>query len=223
MANPITIDIWSDIACPWCYIGKRRLETALARLGADADAPGVEIRYHSYELDPGAPADYPGNHAEYLARHLKASPEQVRQMDSRITGLAADEGLEYHLDDIKVTNTAKAHEMIHFAASQGKGAEMKERLLRAYFTEGRHIGRNADLAGLAAEIGLDRAAALQALERGEFAAAVAEDKAQAEAYGIRGVPFFVIDSKYGLSGAQEADRFLEALAQVQSERKSGGQ
>ena len=168
MANPITIDIWSDIACPWCYIGKRRLETALARLGADADAPGVEIRYHSYELDPGAPADYPGNHAEYLARHLNASPEQVRQMDSRITGLAADEGLEYHLDDIKVTNTAKAHEMIHFAASQGKGAEMKERLLRAYFTEGSHIGRNADLAGLAAEIGLDRAAALQALPSAFF-------------------------------------------------------
>ena len=220
MANPITIDIWSDIACPWCYIGKRRLETALARLGADADAPGVEIRYHSYELDPGAPADYPGNHAEYLARHLKASPEQVRQMDSRITGLAADEGLEYHLDDIKVTNTAKAHELIHFAASQGKGPEMKERLLKAYFTEGGHVGRIADLADLAAGIGLDRRAALQALETGEYAGAVAEDKAQAAAYGIRGVPFFVIDRKYGVSGAQEAGTLLDVLARAQSDRQS---
>ncbi|WP_374635022.1 DsbA family protein [Paracoccus sp. (in: a-proteobacteria)] len=228
MANPITIDIWSDIACPWCYIGKRRLETALAQFAEDADAPGgvatstpaVEIRYHSYELDPTAPVDYPGNHAEYLARHLNASAEQVRQMDARITGLAGDEGLEYHLDDIKVTNTAKAHELIHFAAAQGKGPEMKERLLKAYFTEGRHVGRIADLADLAGEIGLDRAAALQALESGEYAGAVADDKAQATAYGIRGVPFFVIDRKYGVSGAQETDAFLAALARAQSDRQS---
>ena len=215
MANPVTIDIWSDIACPWCYIGKRRLESALARLGADA----AEIRYHSYELDPGAPVDYPGNHAEYLARHLNASPEQVRQMDSRITGLAADEGLDYRLDDIKVTNTAKAHELIHFAAAQGKGPEMKERLLKAYFTQGRHVGRIPDLADLAAAIGLDRAAAMQALETGEYAGAVADDKTQAAAYGIRGVPFFVIDRKYGLSGAQEVDAFLEALRRAQSDRQ----
>ena len=220
MANPITIDIWSDIACPWCYIGKRRLETALAQLGADA--PEVQVQYHSYELDPGAPADFPGNHAEYLQRHLNATPEQVRQMDSRITGLAAEEGLDYHLDDIKVTNTAKAHELIHFAASQGKGPAMKERLLKAYFTEGRHIGRLADLADLAAEIGLDRAAALQALEAGDFAGAVADDKTQAAAYGIRGVPFFVIDRKYGLSGAQEVDQFLQVLGKAQSDRAGAG-
>jgi predicted DsbA family dithiol-disulfide isomerase len=228
MANPITIDIWSDIACPWCYIGKRRLETALARFaeGADASAstaeslPEVEIRYHSYELDPTAPVDYPGNHAQYLAQHLNASPEQVRQMDDRITGLAGDEGLEYHLDDIKVTNTAKAHELIHFAAAQGNGPEMKERLLKAYFTEGGHVGRIADLADLAAGIGLDRRAALQALETGEYAGAVAEDKAQAAAYGIRGVPFFVIDRKYGVSGAQEAGTLLDVLARAQSDRQS---
>lgn len=223
MANPITIDIWSDIACPWCYIGKRRLETALARFADSADAaggkPGVEIRYHSYELDPTAPVDYPGNHAEYLARHLNASPEQVRQMDERITGLAAVEGLEYHLDDIQVTNTAKAHELIHFAAAQGKGPEMKERLLKAYFTEGGHVGRIADLADLAAGIGLDRAAALRALESGEYAGAVEDDKAQATAYGIRGVPFFVIDRKYGVSGAQEVDAFLAALGRAQSDRQ----
>ncbi len=218
MANPITIDIWSDIACPWCYIGKRRLETALSRLGAGADAPEVALRYHSYELDPSAPVDYPGDHATYLAQHLGVSDRQVQQMDRQITDLAAREGLDYHLDDIKVTNTAKAHELIHFAETQGKGALMKERLLKAYFTEGRHLGRATDLADMAAEIGLDRAAALAALETGEFAAAVAADKAQAAAYGIRGVPFFVIDGKYGLSGAQEAEQFVQALAQVQSER-----
>ena len=220
MANPITIDIWSDIACPWCYIGKRRLETALSRLGAGADAPEVALRYHSYELDPSAPVDYPGDHATYLAQHLGVSDRQVQQMDRQITDLAAREGLDYHLDDIKVTNTAKAHELIHFAAAQGKGPEMKERLLKAYFTEGRHVGRIADLADLAGEIGLDRAAALQALESGEYAGAVADDKAQATAYGIRGVPFFVIDRKYGVSGAQETDAFLAALARAQSDRQS---
>ena len=218
MANPITIDIWSDIACPWCYIGKRRLETALTRFAGGADAPAVEVQYHSYELDPTAPVDYPGNHAEYLARHLGASAEQVQQMDRQITGLAAREGLDYHLDDIQVTNTAKAHELIHFAAGHGKGAAMKERLLQAYFTQGRHLGHIAALADLAAEIGLDRDAARQALETGAFAQAVTDDKAQAAAYGIRGVPFFVIDGKYGLSGAQEAETLLQALSKAQSDR-----
>ncbi|WP_299909901.1 DsbA family oxidoreductase [uncultured Paracoccus sp.] len=214
MANPIKIDIWSDIACPWCYIGKRRLESALDRF----DGAPVEVSWHSYELNPASPVDYSGNHAEYLAQHLGASPEQLRQMDQQITGLAAREGLDYHLDDIKVTNTAKAHELIHFAETQGKGAEMKERLLKAYFTEGKHVGHVADLADLAAEIGLDRAEAEAALESSAFTKAVAEDKAQAAAYGISGVPFFVIDGKYGLSGAQEADLFLQALDKVQAER-----
>lgn len=214
MTTPIKIDIWSDIACPWCYIGKRRLETALDRF----DGAPVEVTYHSYELDPTAPADYPGNHAEYLAQHLGASAAQVSQMDQRITGLAAREGLDYDLDAIKVTNTAKAHELIHWADTQGKGAAMKERLLKAYFTEGRHVGKIGDLADLAADVGLDRAEAEAALTSGRFAQAVADDKAQAAAYGIRGVPFFVIDGKYGLSGAQEADLFLQALTKAQSDR-----
>ena len=220
MSTPIKIDIWSDIACPWCYIGKRRLETALGQLTGSAEGPKVDIQFHSYELDPGAPAEYPGNHTEYLAKHLGASAEQVRQMDEQITGLAAAEGLDYHLNDIQVTNTAKAHELIHFAETQGKGPAMKERLLRAYFTEGRHVGQVSELADLAAEIGLDRAAALQALQAGTFAPAVEEDKAQAQAYGIRGVPFFVIDGKYAVSGAQEADTFLQALRRVEAEHKA---
>lgn len=221
MTNPIKIDIWSDIACPWCYIGKRRLETALTRLADMADAPEVQLRYHSYQLNPASPVDYPGTHAEYLARHLGASPDQVSQMNRRVTDLAATEGLDYHLDDIKVTNTAKAHELTHYAASQGKGSEMKERLLRAYFTEGKHIGHAGALADLAAEIGLDRAAAEAALTSGAFAQAVADDKAQANAYGISGVPFFVIDGKFGLSGAQEPEAFLQALATLRSERGEG--
>lgn len=218
MTNPIKIDIWSDIACPWCYIGKRRLESALQDFG---DTP-VEVEYHSFELDPGAPADYPGDHAAYLAQHLGATADQVAEMDRAITKTAAAAGLDYHLDDIKVTNTGKAHQLIHFAKAQGKGAQMKERLLRAYFTKGRHVGRDADLADLAAEIGLDRDAALAALKDGRFAQAVADDKAQGAAIGVQGVPFFVVDGKYAISGAQPADLFLEALNKVKSERDGAG-
>ncbi|MFD1883105.1 DsbA family oxidoreductase [Paracoccus pacificus] len=218
MANPIKIDIWSDIACPWCYIGKRRLETALK----DFDGAPVEIEYHSFQLNPAAPADYKGTHDEYLTGHLGASMDQVRGMNRQITGLARDEGLDYRLDDIKVTNTGKAHELIHFAAAQGKGPEMKERLLRAYFTEGRHVGHDADLADLAAEIGLDRDAALAALTKGSYRQAVADDKAQGAAIGVQGVPFFVVDGKYAISGAQPAELFLQALNKVQSERAGAG-
>lgn len=218
MADPIKIDIWSDIACPWCYIGKRRLETALSQFAGGTDAVPVQVEYHSYELDPTAPAEYAGNHAEYLAKHLRASPQQVKEMDRQITDLAAQEGLDYHLDDIKVTNTGKAHELIHFAKDQGKEAQMKERLLRAYFSEGRHVGRDADLADLAAEIGLDRDAALAALTAGTYRQAVAGDKAQGAAVGVKGVPFFVVDGKYGISGAQPSDLFLQALNKVKSER-----
>lgn len=214
MADPIKIDIWSDIACPWCYIGKRRLEAALTQF---RDTP-VEVEYHSFELNPAAPVDYPGTHDAYLTGHLGASMEQVQGMNRQITGLAQAEGLEYHLNDIKVTNTEKAHELIHFAKTQGKGTEMKERLLRAYFTEGRHVGHAGDLADLAADIGLDRDAALAALNAGTYTQAVADDKAQGAAIGVQGVPFFVVDGKYGISGAQTADLFLQALNKVAAER-----
>lgn len=219
MTSPIKIDIWSDIACPWCYIGKRRLETALSKFAQYSGASQVELEYHSYQLDPSSPVDYPGTQAEYLSRHLGASSDAVARMSTQVTSVAAAEGLQYRLDAVKVTNTAKAHELIHFAAANGKGAEMKERLLSAYFSEGRHVGHVDELADLAAEVGLDRAAAIQALESGTYASVVADDKAEAVALGIRGVPFFVIDGKYGLSGAQDSELFLKALTQVTNERK----
>lgn len=214
MANPIKIDIWSDIACPWCYIGKRRLESALADFG---DAP-VEVEYHSFELNPAAPVDYAGTHAEYLSQRLGASPAQISAMDQQVTATAKADGLDYHLGDIKVTNTGKAHQLIHFAKDHGKAAEMKERLLRAYFTEGRHVGHDDGLADLAAEIGLDRDAALAALAAGNHQQQVEDDKAQGAAIGVQGVPFFVIDGKYAISGAQPAALFLQALNRVKSER-----
>ena len=220
MSKPIKIDIWSDVACPWCYIGKRRLENAVSQFEGVDGAPPVEIAYHSFQLDPTTPKDYAGSHAEYLAGHLGAPPADVARMIGQVTKVAAGEGLDYHLDDVRTANTGKAHELLHFAAANGKGPEMKERLLRAYFTEGANVGKLDTLADLAAEIGLDRAAALKALESGVYAKAVEADIDQAAQIGVRGVPFFVIDGKYGVSGAQETDLFLKALRQVNDERKA---
>ena len=218
MTDAIKIDVWSDIACPWCYIGKRNLETGLAATADDADAPRVEVTFHSYELSPDTPVDFDGNEVDFLSQHKGMTPEQVKPMLDRVTGVAAEAGLEYRFDLLKHTNTVKAHELLHFAKEQGLQKEMTERLMSAYFTEGRHVGRIDDLVELAAEAGLDREAARDALESGRYLEAVRADQAQAQAYGIQGVPFFVIDGKYGVSGAQPAEAFAQIARQVWSER-----
>ncbi|THG28131.1 DsbA family oxidoreductase [Naasia lichenicola] len=213
MSEPVKVDIWSDIACPWCYIGKRKFEEGARQFGGD-----VVVEYHSFELSPDTPVDFAGDTADYLATHKGISRQQAGEMLSRVTGIAKTVGLDYDYDSLQHTNTVKAHELIHFAKSQGKQIEMKERLLKAYFVEGRHVGRIADLADLAVEVGLDREAVVQALESSAFLADVRADQQQAIAFGIQGVPFFVIDDKYGVSGAQDASVFAGALAQVASER-----
>ena len=216
--EPIKIDVWSDIACPWCYIGKRNLESGIAVAAPPADAPVVEVTYHSYELSPDTPVDFDGSEIDFLAGHKGMPAEQVKQMLENVTGVAANAGLEYNFDILKHTNTVKAHELLHFAKEQGVQPEMMERLMRAYFTEGSHVGRVEDLAVLASEVGLDADATREALTSGRFTAAVRADQAQAQAYGINGVPFFVIDGKYGVSGAQPAEAFTQILQQVWEER-----
>jgi predicted DsbA family dithiol-disulfide isomerase len=139
-------------------------------------------------------------------------------MLDRVTGIAAEVGLDYHYDVIHQTNTRKAHEVLHFAKAHGKQVEMKERLLKGYFIEGAHVGRLDQLADMAAEIGLDRTDVLRSLEAGEYAEAVEADVQQAQAFGIQGVPFYVIDGKYGISGAQPAEAFTGALEQALNER-----
>ena len=218
MSNPITIDVWSDIACPFCYMGKRKLEMALAQFKQADDAPAVEITYHSFELQPDMPVEFSGSHDAYIAERMGWTPEQVRASGERVAQMAAAVGLDFR-SEIQMTNTAKAHELLHHAKAHGQQAEMKDRLLRAYFSEGRHVGRVNDLADLAAEIGLDRDEAVRALETGQYREAVEADKAQAARYGVRGVPFYVIDGKYGVSGAQEPGTFLQALTQVAAERE----
>jgi len=219
MTDAIKIDVWSDIACPWCYIGKRNLENGLAAASADDDAPKVEVVYHSYELSPDTPVDFDGGEADYLATHKGISPEQAQQMLERVTGVASEAGLAYRFDLLKHTNTVKAHELLHFAKEQGRQHEMAERLMSAYFTEGRHLGDHDELVSLASDAGLDADQAREALSSGRYLPAVRADQAQATAYGINGVPFFVIDGKYGVSGAQPAEAFSQIVRQVWTERQ----
>ncbi|MFT4228948.1 MAG: DsbA family oxidoreductase [Microbacterium sp.] len=220
MSDPITIDVWSDIACPWCYIGKRNLERGLAASAGDDDPPRVVVVYHSYELSPDTPVDFDGGEADYLAQHKGVSREQAQQLLDRVTAVAADAGLQYRFDILKHTNTVKAHELLHFAKEHGRQIELAERLMAAYFTEGRHVGRLDDLVELAAEAGLDRDAAREVLESGRYLAAVRQDQAQAASYGITGVPFFVVDGKYGVSGAQPVEAFTQLARQAWAERKA---
>ena len=219
MTDAIKIDVWSDIACPWCYIGKRNLENGLAEASGDEDAPRVDVTYHSFELSPDTPTDFQGGEADYLARHKGISSDQAQQMLDRVTGVAAAAGLEYRFDLLQHTNTVKAHELLHFAKEQGRQLELAERLMSAYFTEGRNLGALDELVELAVDAGLDPDAARDALQSGRYLAAVRADQAQAVAYGINGVPFFVIDEKYGVSGAQPAEAFAQIVRQVWSERR----
>ncbi|WP_223690433.1 DsbA family oxidoreductase [Leifsonia poae] len=218
MSEPIKIDIWSDIACPWCYIGKRKFEAGSGEFEQNGEERAVEIEYHSFELSPDTPVDFDGSEIDFLAGHKGMQASQVTQMLERVTGIASSVGLDYDFDSLKHTNTVKAHELLHFAKTQGKQLELSERLFKAYFTEGRHIGRIADLADLAAEVGLDRAAAVTALQSEQFLSDVRADQSLAQEYGIQGVPFFVIDGRYGVSGAQDASTFAQVLEQVWTER-----
>ncbi|WP_243225826.1 DsbA family protein [Microbacterium sp. CIAB417] len=218
MTEPIAIDIWSDIACPWCYIGKRNLETGLAAVAGDEDAPEVRITFHSFELSPDTPVDFDGDEIDFLSGHKGMPREQVEQMLTRVTGVAKEAGLEYRFDLLQHTNTVKAHELLHHAKENGLQHEMEERLMSAYFTEGKHVGRIDDLVELAVEVGLDADETRDALTSERHLPAVRQDQAQAQAYGIQGVPFFVIDGQYGISGAQPPSTFESVLRDLWAKR-----
>ena len=204
--HTVKVEIWSDVVCPWCYIGKRRFEQALA---AFPHADEVEVTYRSFELDPAAPAQRTGTHDEHLARKYGMTVERAHQLNEQMTQTAAGEGLEFHFERIRGGNTFDAHRLLHHAAAEGKQLELKERLLLATFTEGEPIADRAALARLAKEIGIDDADEVLASDR--YSDNVRADEQQAAAYGISGVPFFVVDGKYGVSGAQPADLLLEVL------------
>ena len=211
------VEIWSDVVCPWCYIGKRRFEAAMARF---AHAGEVELVWRSFELDgsaPPSPAEA-GAYVERLASKYGRTTEQAQGMLDSMTATAAEEGLDFRFDLSRPGNTFDAHRLLHLALEHGRQDALKERLDRATFSEGLAVSDHSALTALAVEVGLPADEVEAVLSTDRYAEAVRADEAQAAAYGISGVPFFVVDGKYGISGAQPADLVLQALEQAWSER-----
>ena len=206
MAPPLTVEIWSDVVCPWCYIGKRRFESARAQFDGD-----VEVVWRSFELDPGAPAVREHTATEHLAAKYGMSVEQAQASHAQMTELAAREGLEYHFERARGGNSFDAHRLLHLAAAHDRQDAAMERLMRGYFTEGVAIGDREALIGLAADVGLDADEARAVLEGDGYADAVRADEELAQRIGIQAVPFFVLDRRYGVSGAQPAEILVQAL------------
>jgi predicted DsbA family dithiol-disulfide isomerase len=203
MAMALQVEIWSDVVCPWCYIGKRRFEAAVDQFPHE-----VEVTWRSFELDPGAPAVREHTATEHLAAKYGMSREQAEASHAQMTALAAQEGLEYHFERARGGNSFDAHRLIHLATANGLQDEAMERVMRGYFTEGVPIGDREALIEIGAELGVDARAAL---ESDEYAEAVREDEQLAQRIGIQGVPFFVLDRRYGVSGAQPAEILVQAL------------
>jgi predicted DsbA family dithiol-disulfide isomerase len=205
------IEIWSDVACPWCYIGKRRFESALAQF---PHRDSVEVEWRSYQLDPSVPEHYDGTELDYLSKRKGMAPEQVKQMFAHVTQTAKDEGLDYHFDNVVVANSFTAHRLIHLAATHGKQDLAKERLLSDHFEHGKDIGSQEYLTGLGAALDLPAGEVAELFTSDKFTEEVTMDINEARAIGVTGVPFFVIDRKYGISGAQPAELFAQALNQA---------
>jgi len=208
------IDIWSDVVCPWCYVGKRRLEAALASFPA---RDRVEVHWHAFELDPGAPAHREGSYDEHLASKYGRSLEQAAEMTASMAATAAADGLDFRFDRAQPGNTFDAHRLLHLAGLRGVQDAVKERLFRATFTDGEPIGDRETLVRLGAEAGLDADEARAVLASDAYAAEVRADEQQAAQLGISGVPFFVVDGRYGVSGAQPADVLRQVLDRAWNE------
>ena len=215
VGTDVKVEIWSDVVCPWCYIGKRRFEQALAGF---AHRDEVEVVWRAFELDPSAPAERTGGYAEHLAGKYGVPLAQAQSMIDTMTATAARDGLDFSFETARPGNTIDAHRLLHLAAERGVQDAVKERLLRATFTEGEPIGDHDTLVRLVSEAGLDADEARAVLASDRYAAEVRGDQQQARAYGITGVPFFVVDGRYGVSGAQPAEALGQVLAQAWAER-----
>lgn len=208
------VEIWTDILCPWCYIGKREFENALSEFKHKNE---VEVSFHSFELDPNASKEYDKDIYGLLAEKYQTSLEKSKAMHANLEQRAKEVGLNYQFDILKPTNSYDAHRLIHFAAKCGKQAEMIERLSAAYLTEGKHIGKHETLVELAKEVGLDAIEAQKVIESEDFGYEVRTDEQEARQIGISGVPYFVFNRKYGISGAQPKEVFKEALENIHNE------
>ncbi len=205
------IEIWSDIACPWCYVGKRNLEAALA----DFDhADEVELVWRSFELDPSAPYEREGAYAGHLAAKYRSSPEDAQAMIDRMAETGAAAGVELRFDRVRSGNTFDAHRLLHHARHRGAGGAMKERLMRAYLTEGVLMSDVHELRRLAVEVGLDEDEVVAVLSAETYAEDVREEESTAHDLGAGGVPFFVVDRRFALGGAQPPATLLQVLQQA---------
>ncbi|MGM7636082.1 DsbA family oxidoreductase [Bacillus sp. Hm123] len=208
------IEIWSDFVCPFCYIGKRRLEKALEQFPHKDE---VDVVYKSYELDPNAKQEDEQHIYEALAEKYGTSVEQAKQMTENVKRQAAETGLPFNFDNMRSVNTFRAHRLAKYAKEQGKEKEMVERLLKAYFTDSMNVNDQAVLVGLAKEVGLPEESVQELLVSDRFAEEVRADENLARKLGVQGVPFFVINEKYAISGAQPTEAFLNALEKVWEE------
>jgi predicted DsbA family dithiol-disulfide isomerase len=205
------IEIWSDVICPWCYIGKRNFETALARSGSREK---FSVIWRSFELDPNAPKQQPGTIRELLSHKYHVSLQEADEMIARVTAHAKGAGLEFRMDIARRGNTFDAHRLIHFAAGKQVGDQAVESIMHAYFSEALAVGDPAALAKLAPKFGIPESEAMTMLESDKYSDTVRSDESRAASLGISGVPFFVFDEKSGISGAQPVEVFAEALKQI---------
>ena len=202
------VEIWSDIACPWCYVGKRRFESALARFEHRDD---VQVTWRSFELDPSAPTEHDGDSTQHLADKYGMSRAEALAAQRHLTEVAAGEGLAFRFDLARRGNTFDGHRVLHLAATHGLQDAMKERIMRAYLEEGELVASADVLERLAVEVGLDADEVRDVLRSDRFADAVRDDERVARALGIHAVPCFVVDRRMAVSGAQPPDVLLELL------------
>lgn len=210
------VEIWSDVMCPFCYIGKRKFEKALAEFPAKEE---IEVVWKSFQLDPTTVTDPSLNTIDHLAEKKGWSKEQARQTTAQVSNIAKQVGLDFHFDKAVVANSFDAHRLSHLAKKYGKQNELEEKLFAAYFTEGKNTADYDTLVQIGTEIGLDKNAVSNLLKSDLYAEQVEEDIAQSQQIGVRGVPFFVLDRKYAVSGAQEPDTFLQALSRAYDEHR----
>ena len=208
------VEIWSDVACPWCYLGKRRFESALAQF---EHRDQVEVTWRSYQLDPSAPQTSDVTVNQMLAKKYGMSIEQAKSANNQLSELGAEAGLDYHFEKAQYGNTFDAHRLIHLAARHDLQDAAKERFLKAYFSEGVAIGDHDTLIKLISEVGIDPEEARAVLISDDYAEEVRADERRARMFGVNGVPFFAIDEKYGISGAQPTEVFSEVLEKVWGE------
>lgn len=208
------VEIWSDVMCPFCYIGKRRFEKGLAGF---AEAGQVEVVWKSFQLNPDMRTDPDKNINQYLSEVKGWSAEQARQMNERVTAMAAEEGLHYNFDKAIVANSFDAHRLIQYARQQGLDGQMEERLFSAYFIEGLNTADHKTLTRLGVEAGLDEAGVVEVLSGDMYGMDVQQDIYEARQIGVNGVPYFVFNDRYAVSGAQAAETFQGALEKSWSE------